>query len=161
MQRRPQDEPGLGWKDTFLILAIIGLLAATVAFHVAHAAAKPRGQSDLTGVLDHASQLYGKRDYAGARREYERATQMDPGSIQAWRGLGASLWQLGERERAAQVWSDILKVRPDDPDILMELANAEAAQEHWDQAFARERQQSQALAGRSQMMQAKRRSLSL
>jgi aryl carrier-like protein len=31
----------------------------------------------------------------------------------------------------------------------------------WDQAFARERQQSQALAGRSQMMQAKRRSLSL
>lgn len=33
--------------------------------------------------------------------------------------------------------------------------------DNWDQAFARERQQSQALAGRSQLMQAKRRSLSL
>lgn len=133
MHRRQENEPRLGWKDAFLILAIIGLLAATIAFQVAHAAS-PRAPT-LSAVLDHAAQLYEKRDYAGAQREYERATQMDPGSIPAWRGLGSSLWQQGEHDRAMQVWNDILKVRPDDPDILLEMGNAEASQQHWEQAF--------------------------
>ncbi|WP_458130034.1 condensation domain-containing protein [Pseudomonas sp. Z2-11] len=80
-------------------------------------------------------------------------------------GLAATLKYRGEyfdRDRALRLqhlWTCLLEHLPtllDEP-----LPTLAERIDGWDQAFARERQQSQALAGRGQMMQAKRRSLSL
>ncbi|CAI8980396.1 condensation domain-containing protein [Pseudomonas brassicacearum] len=80
-------------------------------------------------------------------------------------GLAATLKYRGEyfdQQRALRLqhlWTGLLEQLHT---LLDEPLPALAERiDNWDQAFARERQQSQALAGRSQMMQAKRRSLSL
>ncbi|WNZ76292.1 MULTISPECIES: condensation domain-containing protein [Pseudomonas] len=80
-------------------------------------------------------------------------------------GLAATLKYRGEyfdRDRALRLqhlWTRLLEQMHS---LLDEPLPAVAERiDSWDQAFTRERQQSQALAGRSQMMQAKRRSLSL
>jgi tetratricopeptide (TPR) repeat protein len=98
-------------------------------------AADSRAEPTLTELLDRASKRFDRGDFSGARRDYEKATKMDPGSIRAWRGLGWSLWQLGEQERALQVWNDIVKVRPDDPDILLALGQAYESRDDWTQAL--------------------------
>jgi acyl-CoA synthetase (AMP-forming)/AMP-acid ligase II/aryl carrier-like protein len=80
-------------------------------------------------------------------------------------GLAATLKYRGEyfdQDRASRLqhlWTCLLEQLHS---LLDEPLPALAERiDSWDQAFARERQQSQALAGRSQLMQAKRRSLSL
>ncbi|BBP59843.1 condensation domain-containing protein [Pseudomonas sp. St316] len=80
-------------------------------------------------------------------------------------GLAATLKYRGEyfdQDRALRLqhlWTGLLEQLHT---LLDEPLPALAERiDNWDQAFARERQQSQAQAGRSQMMQAKRRSLSL
>ncbi|WP_460155068.1 condensation domain-containing protein [Pseudomonas sp. S1_F04] len=80
-------------------------------------------------------------------------------------GLAATLKYRGEyfdQQRALRLqhlWTGLLEQLHT---LLDEPLPALAERiDNWDQAFARERQQSQALAGRSQMMQTKRRSLSL
>ncbi|MBC3383067.1 condensation domain-containing protein [Pseudomonas sp. SWRI179] len=80
-------------------------------------------------------------------------------------GLAATLKYRGEyfdqgrALRLQHLWTCLLEQLPS---LLDEPLPALAERiDSWDQAFARERQHSQALAGRSQMMQAKRRSLSL
>ncbi|MGH7856232.1 MAG: tetratricopeptide repeat protein, partial [Candidatus Binatia bacterium] len=66
---------------------------------------------------------------------YEQATEIDPGSIAAWRGLGWSFWQLGDRDRAFEVWREIAKVRPNEPDILIALAQAHEYREEWESSL--------------------------
>ncbi len=98
-------------------------------------AGEPSPEPALSQRLDRASEFFEKGDYEAARREYERATKEDPGSIPAWRGLGWTLWHLGERERALRVWNDLLKVRPNEPELLLALAQAYEQREEWGQAM--------------------------
>jgi tetratricopeptide (TPR) repeat protein len=123
---------GLRWRDSVLILAVIAALAAAVFAQSARAANPDAASAQL---LERAAQNYRQEHYAAARRDYERATQVDPGSIRAWRGLGWSLWRLGERERAAEVWSELLKVAPDDADAQLGLAQVYESREAWDDAI--------------------------
>ena len=97
--------------------------------------AQPPPAASLTDLLDAASRKFERQDYAGARRDYERATKLDPGSISAWRGLGWCLWQLGERAQAYKVWNDIDKVQPNDPDTLLALAQAREIDQDYDTAL--------------------------
>ncbi|NHN68119.1 AMP-binding protein [Pseudomonas fluorescens] len=80
-------------------------------------------------------------------------------------GLDATLKYRGEyfdQDRAARLQHLWMCLLEQTRNLLDEPLPALAERiDGWDQAFQRERQQSQALAGRSQMMQAKRRSLSL
>lgn len=95
------------------ILALCALVASTA-----------RAQESVQDVLDRASKLYGAGDYRGARDAYEEATKLDLGSIPAWRGLGWSEWSLGRQDRAIEIWNDALRVKPNDPGLMLALAIA-------------------------------------
>src|SRR5690606_38152301 len=51
-------------------------------------------------------------------------TELDLGSIPAWRGLGWSEWSLGNQDRAIGIWNDALRVKPDDAGLVLALAIA-------------------------------------
>jgi tetratricopeptide (TPR) repeat protein len=86
--------------------------------------AKELPSASIGSVLEHANTLYSKKDFDGARREFEHATQLDKGSLSAWRGLGWSHWALGQKDRAYQIWSDMVKAFPVDLPTLLALAKA-------------------------------------
>src|ERR1051326_5444180 len=93
-------------------------------------------EADLRKELDQASQAFEQGRYEEARKAYEHVTQQDPGSIRGWTGLGWSLWQLGQRDRAMKIWNDLLKVSPNEPRILLALAQAHEQNGNNDEALA-------------------------
>ncbi|MGH7822183.1 MAG: tetratricopeptide repeat protein, partial [Candidatus Binatia bacterium] len=118
-------------RDPFCRRFLTPFLCLALGLFTAVAVAQTEEPS-LRDALDRAAALFEKQDYEGARKAYEQATEIDAGSISAWRGLGWSLWQLGERDRAFEVWNDIAKVRPNEPEILLALAQAYEFREAWD-----------------------------
>jgi tetratricopeptide (TPR) repeat protein len=114
----------------FMSRVRLGLLCSSIAVSVAPAQAA----ESLQQVLDRAAQRFEQQDYKRARSAYEQATRIDPGSIVAWRGLGWTLWQLGDRIRAFEVWSDIAKVRPNEAEIILALAQAHEFLDNWHEA---------------------------
>lgn len=95
----------------------------------------PSAPAELTDVLDRAARQFEQQDYAAARRSYEQATVIDPGSLRAWRGYGWSLWQLGQQDRALKIWNDLIKVQPDDSGTLFALAHAHELRENFEMAM--------------------------
>src|SRR5436190_15171710 len=120
MRRRMAEGSGIGWRDALLIVGVIALLSAIVGTQVAHAETGDTGT--LAQALGRASQRFERENYAAALEEYRRATELDPGSIAAWRGYGWSLWHLDRDSEAYAVWKDILKVQPGDTETLVALA---------------------------------------
>lgn len=107
------------------------ILAVTSAVQATDSGPTPT----LEQVLGIAAKHFERDDFDAARRHYELATRMDPGSIRAWSGLGWSLWQLGEHDQAIKLWNDVAKVSPNDPRILLALAQAHEYRENWDESL--------------------------
>lgn len=118
-----------------LLRETLGIVAAVLLLGVLDPAVAAAPDRDVNNRLDRAAKLFEKEDYGAARLEYERAVQQDPGSIPAWRGLGWSLWRLGEQQRALKIWMDLLKVQPNEPEILLALAEAHEQQEVWSESL--------------------------
>ncbi|MGH7805366.1 MAG: tetratricopeptide repeat protein, partial [Candidatus Binatia bacterium] len=91
----------------------------------------------LQQLLDQGSAALKKEDYPAAKKAFENATQLDMGSIAAWRGLGWAYWELGEQDRAIKVWKEALRVRPDDVGILYALGVAAEERQQVDEALAK------------------------
>ncbi|GAB6141628.1 hypothetical protein JCM14076_23570 [Methylosoma difficile] len=85
-------------------------------------------------VLDHANSLYADKKFDDARQAFEQALVIDRGSLSAWRGLGWSYWALGQKPRAYQIWTDVLKGFPDDAQTLSALAKASEQDQRWQDA---------------------------
>ncbi|HSD11266.1 MAG TPA: tetratricopeptide repeat protein [Candidatus Binatia bacterium] len=99
-------------------------LWVSLLFASSAGAVEGSSEGDLRVELDRASQAFEQGRFEEARRGYQRATELDPGSIRAWTGLGWSLWQLGDHGRALKIWNDLLKVNPNEPKILLAVAQA-------------------------------------
>lgn len=108
--------------------ALVSLIALVFAATIN--AEEPISESADT-VLNRAELFYSKKKYEDARREYERAIAIDKGSLAAWRGLAWSLWALGKKERAYEIWSGLVDAFPDDASILLALAKASEQDRHW------------------------------
>ncbi|MGH7896610.1 MAG: tetratricopeptide repeat protein, partial [Candidatus Binatia bacterium] len=112
----------------------LGLGFLPVAFGQ-ETAPKAASAPSVREILDRADKLMAQKNYQAARAEYERARSIDQGSERAWRSLGWSLWQLGEKKQALQVWNDILKVLPESPSILLAMAQAHEQDRRWKEAL--------------------------
>ncbi|WP_026610948.1 tetratricopeptide repeat protein [Methylocaldum szegediense] len=112
--------------------ALASLIA--LVFAVTVNAEEPTSESVDT-VLNRAELFYSKKKYEDARREYERAIALDKGSLSAWRGLAWSLWALGKKDRAYEIWSNLANAFPDDTSILMALAKASERDGYWSRAL--------------------------
>lgn len=75
-------------------------------------------------VLERANTLYSEKKFDAARQAFEQAIESDKGSIPAWRGLGWSHWALGQKQRAYQIWTDLVKAFPNDTPTLLALGKA-------------------------------------
>ena len=123
-------------------------------------AAEGPSEGDLGVQLDRASQAFEQGRFEEARRAYQRATEMDPGSIRAWTGLGWSLWRLGDRNRALKIWNDLLKVNPNEPKILLAVAqaheqngNLQQALEFYDRLLKQKEEAREAHLGRARVLE--------
>jgi tetratricopeptide (TPR) repeat protein len=123
------------WRLCAVPLIWLGLVSASLTL-AEDTAPAPATAPNVREILDHADKLMAGKNYRAARDEYERARALDQGSERAWRGLGWSLWQLGEKQQALQVWNDILKVLPESPSILLAMAQAHEQDRRWDEALA-------------------------
>ena len=74
--------------------------------------------------MENANTLYSEKKYDDARQEFEHAIEIDKGLLSAWRGLGWSHWALGEKDRAYQIWNDLIKVFPENLPTLLALSKA-------------------------------------
>ncbi len=86
-------------------------------------------------VLERADSLYLEKKFDAARREFEHAIELDRGSLSAWRGLGWSHWALGQKERAYQIWADLVKAFPGDLPTLLALGMASEQDHRWNDAI--------------------------
>ncbi len=91
--------------------------------------------ASIGAVLERANTLYANKNYEGAREIYEHATELDKGSLSAWRGLGGSYWALGKRARAYKIWTDVIKGFPGDLPTILTLAQANEQDHRWDEAI--------------------------
>ena len=91
--------------------------------------------ASIGAVLERANTLYANKNYEDARETFEHATELDKGSLSAWRGLGWSYWALGKRARAYKIWTDVVKGFPGDLPTILTLAQANEQDHRWDKAI--------------------------
>ncbi len=91
--------------------------------------------ASIGAVLERANTLYANKNYEDARETYEHATELDKGSLSAWRGLGWSYWALGKKARAYKIWTDVIKGFPGDLPTILTLAQANEQDHRWDEAI--------------------------
>ncbi len=94
-----------------IILLLIALLLPLAA-----PAASP-GQR----AYDEGAAAYKRGDYTLAAAAFHKATVLDPAMLRAWEGLGWAWHRLGRDDDARRVWSTLLKIEPDHPEIHAEL----------------------------------------
>lgn len=88
----------------------------------------------VSKVLEKANMLYSEAKFEDARTAFEQAISLDKGSLTAWRGLGWSHWELGQKQRAYQIWQDLHQAFPSDLPTLLALAKASEQDQLWDDA---------------------------
>ncbi len=91
--------------------------------------------ASIESVLEHANNLYAEKKFEDARDEFEHATELDKGSLPAWRGLGWSYWALGKKDRAYEIWSDLIKAFPNDTATLLALGKASEQDHRWNETI--------------------------
>jgi len=91
--------------------------------------------ASIGAVLERANTLYANKNYEDARETFEHATELDKGSLSAWRGLGWSYWALGKRARAYKIWTDVVKGFPGDLPTILTLAQANEQDHRWGEAI--------------------------
>ena len=64
------------------------------------------------------------RRWREAATEYDRATARLPGHAEAWRGLGQSRVEAGDRSGAVRAFEKLVTLVPRDPIALMQLGEA-------------------------------------
>jgi Flp pilus assembly protein TadD len=53
-----------------------------------------------------------RADFAAAAKEFRRAADLDPASVEAWNNLGAALEKLGDAAGAIDAYERALKANP-------------------------------------------------
>lgn len=115
--------------------AVGHFLMVTMIFLFFSVSLRAEESVSVKSIMEHANTLYAEKKFDDARREFEHVVEIDSGSIPAWRGLGWSYWALGQKEKAYQVWNNLIKAFPDDLPTLLALGKASEQDQHWDEAI--------------------------
>ncbi len=109
-----------------VILALIGCLGWTPAWAL----------SPAQKAYDQGAAAYQRADYFAAAGAFHQATVLDPGMLRAWEALGWAWRKLGRNDDAMRIWSTLLKIEPDHPEILNEFGAIHAQRRQYRQAIA-------------------------
>ncbi len=69
-----------------------------------------------------------------ARHKYQRALSADPKNVEAMRGLARLYTRIGDRQRAAQMYAQLIQLAPTDHKMIYESALSHARFDDWQQA---------------------------
>ncbi|MEW6080110.1 MAG: tetratricopeptide repeat protein [Thermodesulfobacteriota bacterium] len=72
--------------------------------------------------LDNGREFFEKEDYHQAAVSYRRAAAVDPGSVEAWTGLGRACVRLGDIKGANEAYQRAIAIVPDHAEALLNLA---------------------------------------
>ncbi|MEX1254703.1 MAG: tetratricopeptide repeat protein [Dehalococcoidia bacterium] len=101
-------------------LSLVREMAATREAGLATALA-PSPEDILKQQVSEANSLFAAGKYEEAAELYSRASQVDPGNVDALPNLGAALFRMARYQEALDVISRALEQRPDDPASLTNL----------------------------------------
>ena len=83
------------------------------------------------------------KQYRAAAANFRRSLEIDPTFAETWSSLAVALDRLGRREEAMRQWNEALKLKPDSPNIHLQLGvsylrrgDTGSAQEHFRTALA-------------------------
>jgi tetratricopeptide (TPR) repeat protein len=63
-----------------------------------------------------------------------KRTQWEPGDVKSWANLGSLHWQMGQYDSSSIFFEEALKLDPDDPKTLEQLAFAYSGAKNWERA---------------------------
>ncbi len=88
-------------------------------------------------ALSKGIDLYTKKDYEGATKEFKRAINLNPTSdysVDATKYLAQSYLKLEKTDNAIEAYQDTLKRKPDRDDLQLELGNVLYAEDRYEEA---------------------------
>jgi len=114
---RPGDHPVDLTADERRQLESLGYLTADVSPVVRKDAPRPVDMAGLFDVIDRASTLFVRREYARAIPLYEQIRDADPGNLDAVLRLATAHSALGHEARALAAFDEAARLAPDSQDV--------------------------------------------
>jgi choline-sulfatase len=115
-------------------LASLGYISARVSPAVRRDAPRPVDRSRLFDVIEKASGLFVREEYAQAIALLERILAEDPGNLDAALRLASAHSALGHEERALAAFQKAADIAPDSQDVRTYLALHYARGKQWERA---------------------------
>lgn len=104
--------------------AALGVALAILAFAFGVFVATPASGDSAQERYDKGAALLKARKLAEAKREFEKAVELDPKHIDARRVLASLLVKEGKPEAAAKHLEKVLEVEPENVKVLIEVGDA-------------------------------------
>ncbi len=115
-------------------LASLGYISARAAPVVRKDAPRPADMSRLFDVLEKASGLFARQEYAGAIPLLEKILAEDPGNLDAALSLATAHSALGHDRQAVAAFDRAAEIAPDSQDVRTYLALHYARGKQWERA---------------------------
>jgi choline-sulfatase len=115
-------------------LASLGYVSARTRPVVRKDAPRPADMSRLFDVLEKASGLFAREEYAGAIPLLERILAEDPGNLDATLSLATAHSALGHEKQALEAFNKAAEIAPDSQDVRTYLALHYARGKQWERA---------------------------
>ena len=115
-------------------LASLGYVSARSAPVVRKDAPRPADMARLFDVIEKASGLLAREEYAAAIPLFERVLAEDPGNLDAALSLATAHSALGHEKRAIEAFQRASEIAPDSPDVRTYLALHYARGKDWERA---------------------------
>jgi len=115
-------------------LASLGYISATTAPSVRKDAPRPADMTRLFDVIEQASGLFVREEYAKAIPLLERIAAEDPGNLDAQLRLAAAHSALRHDKQALEAFEKAERLAPDSPDVRTYLALHYARGREWEKA---------------------------
>jgi len=102
-----------------------------IVFVISFSGAGASAQTEAQRALDRGAVLYREGRFGEAASAFERAAELDPGSLEVWESLGWACRKAGRTDEAKEVWTRILKVDPERASLWNQVAAIDIEREDW------------------------------
>ena len=102
-----------------------------IAVVISLSGAAASAQTEAQKALDRAAALYREGRFDEAAEAFEKAAELDPGSLEIWESLGWAYRKAGRNDEAKEVWTRILKVDPERASLWNQVAAIDIEREDW------------------------------